>query len=454
MRIHILGICGTFMAGIAQLAKQGGHDVTGSDMNVYPPMSTLLESQGIQLTNGYDPADIPTNVDCVIVGNVIKRGNPAMEHVLSNNIPYISGPQWLAENILRDRWVLAVSGTHGKTTTTSLLTWILEYAGMAPGFLIGGVPENFGVSARFGSQPYFVIEADEYDCAFFDKRSKFIHYHPKTLILNNLEFDHADIFPNLDAIKQQFHYLIRTVPSNGLIIRNAQDKNIDDVLEKGCWTPIVTFGGETGYWQAKLTHEDGSSFEVFCDGKSVGEVVWDLVGIHNIENALAALAAAQHAGVQIKRALQALSLFKNVKRRLEVKGQIGGITLYDDFAHHPTAIARTLSGLRARVGKDRIVVILEFGSYTMKSGVHKDTIKDSLVLADKIVCKRPDSQNWNLQEVLQQFVQPTAIYDTVEEIVENLVGELKSGDHVLVMSNSGFGGVHQKLLHELEKGSV
>jgi UDP-N-acetylmuramate: L-alanyl-gamma-D-glutamyl-meso-diaminopimelate ligase len=454
MRIHILGICGTFMAGIAQIAQQSGHEVTGSDLNVYPPMSTLLESQGIRLANGYDPAHIDPEVDVVIVGNVISRGNPAMEYVLEKNIPYISGPQWLAENIMRDRWVLAVSGTHGKTTTTSLLTWILEYAGMDPGFLIGGVPENFGISARLGSHPFFVIEADEYDSAYFDKRSKFIHYHPKTLILNNLEFDHADIFPNLDAIKQQFHYLVRTVPGNGLIIRNSQDQNITSVLEKGCWTPVTTFGGDNGYWQAKLTHADGSSFEVFCDGTSVGEVVWDLLGQHNVENALAALAAAQHAGVQAKRALQALSLFKNVKRRLEVKGKLGGVTLYDDFAHHPTAIATTLAGLRARVGKERIIAVLEFGSFTMRSGVHKDTIKDALATADMVVCKRPDAINWDLQEILKQFKQPTALYDNVDLLVENLVPQLQSGDHVVVMSNSGFGGVHQKLLNALEKTSV
>lgn len=454
MRVHILGICGTFMAGIAQLAKQLGHEVTGSDMNVYPPMSTQLESQGIQLMSGYDPKHIDPTVDCVIVGNVIKRGNPAMEYVLEQNIPYTSGPQWLAENVLRGRWVLAVSGTHGKTTTTSMLAWILEYAGMDPGFLIGGVPENFGVSARLGSQQFFVIEADEYDSAFFDKRPKFIHYRPKTLILNNLEFDHADIFPNLEAIQQQFHYLVRTVPGNGLIVRNAQDKNIETVLSKGCWTPVTTFGGINGNWRGNLTQPDGSRFELLCDGSAIEEVIWDLVGKHNVENAIAAIAAANHVGVPIKRALQALSLFKNVKRRLEIKGRVGGITLYDDFAHHPTAIATTLAGLRARVGKERIIVVLEFGSYTMRTGVHKDSMKEALVDADMVICKRPDSMDWDLAEVLKGFSQPTALYDSVDNLVENLVSQLKMGDHVIVMSNSGFGGIHQKILAMLEKTPV
>lgn len=446
VRIHILGICGTFMAGIAEIAKQAGIDVVGSDANVYPPMSTQLEKQGIRLINGYDPKNIDSDVDCVIVGNVIKRGNPAMEYVLEKNIPYYSGPEWLQKTILQNRWVLAVSGTHGKTTTTSILTWILEYAGKNPGFLIGGVPENFGVSARIGSDPFFVIEADEYDSAFFDKRSKFIHYRPKTLILNNLEFDHADIFPNLDAIKQQFHYLIRTVPGNGLIIRHGNDKNLEAVLEKGCWTKVVTFGGESGSWQAKLINESGSDFEVFYNGSLIGEVKWDLLGKHNVDNALAAIAAAHHAGVDAIVSIKALASFKNVKRRLEVKGEKHGITVYDDFAHHPTAIATTLAGLRAKVGKARIIAVLEFGSYTMRVGTHKDTIKDALTQADVVMCKRPDAQDWDLDGVLKQFTQPTASFDNVESLVDDLVKQLKSGDHVVVMSNSGFGGIHQKLL--------
>ncbi len=451
MRIHILGICGTFMAGIATLAKQAGHEVSGSDQNVYPPMSTQLESQGITLLNGYDPAHLDANVDYVIVGNVIRRGNPAMEYILDNKIPYISGPQWLAEHLLKKRWVLAVSGTHGKTTTTSMLAWLLEAGGLNPGFLIGGVPENFGISARIGQDPFFVIEADEYDSAFFDKRSKFIHYSPKTLILNNLEFDHADIFPNLEAIQQQFHYLIRTVPGNGRIIHHADDANLDELIQKGCWTPLVTFGGNKGQWQARLIKPDGSCFEVLHNEVPVGQVTWGLVGRHNVENALAALAAALHAGVSTKCAIEALGTFKNVKRRMEVKGVVNGITIYDDFAHHPTAIATTLAGLRARVGKDaRIIAILEFGSFTMRSGVHKDQIQHSLNDADIVICKRPEA-DWDLSNVLANFTQPTLLLDNVELIVGHLKSQLKSGDHVIVMSNSGFGGIHQKLLVNLEE---
>jgi UDP-N-acetylmuramate: L-alanyl-gamma-D-glutamyl-meso-diaminopimelate ligase len=446
MRIHILGICGTFMAGIATLAKEAGHEVSGSDQNVYPPMSTQLESQGITLLDGYDPAHLDPAIDYVIVGNVIRRGNPLMEYVLDRNIPYISGPEWLSEYLLKNRWVLAVSGTHGKTTTTSMLAWLLESAGLHPGFLIGGIPQNFGVSARMGQDPFFVIEADEYDSAFFDKRSKFIHYRPKTLILNNLEFDHADIFPDLAAIQQQFHYLVRTVPGNGCIIRHAEDANLTDLLDKGCWTPLVTFGGKTGQWQARLIKEDGSCFEVLHNQIPVGRVVWDLVGRHNVENALAALAAASHAGVSTKCSIDALNTFQNVKRRLEIKGQVRGVTIYDDFAHHPTAIATTLAGLRAKVGEEaRIVAVLEFGSYTMRSGIHKDSIQESLKEADFVVCKRP-VVDWDLATILSGFRQPTLLFDNVEMLVETLASQLKSGDHVLVMSNSGFDGIHQKLL--------
>lgn len=449
MRIHILGICGTFMAGIAQLAKQAGHEVQGSDVNAYPPMSTVLSAQGIRVFNGYDPAHIDDSIDCIIVGNVIKRGNPVMEFILDQNLRYISGPQWLAENILQHRWVLAVAGTHGKTTTTSLLTWILEHAGFNPGFLIGGVPENFGISARIGKDPFFVIEADEYDSAFFDKRSKFIHYHPKTLILNNLEFDHADIFPDLDAIKQQFHFLVRTVPGNGLIIRHDTDLNLQATLDKGCWTPVTTFAG-SGEWQAQLIKPDGSEFSLLYQGKTMGSVRWNLLGQHNVNNALAAMAAAFHAGVSIEQALAALPTFKNVKRRLEMKGQVKGITLYDDFAHHPTAIATTLAGLRAKVGHARIIVILEFGSYTMRSGVHQDAMLSALTLADRVICKQPDNPTWDINTMLQSFPQPTAAFANVDELVNNLAQTVQSGDHVVVMSNSGFGGIHQKLLDAIE----
>lgn len=450
MRIHILGICGTFMAGIAVLAKQAGHEVSGSDQHIYPPMSTQLAAQGIKLLDGYEPDHLDPTIDYVIVGNVIRRGNPAMEAVLNQKIPYISGPQWLAEHILKDRWVLAVSGTHGKTTTTSLLTWILEAAGLQPGFLIGGVPENFGISARIGRDPFFVIEADEYDCAFFDKRSKFIHYHPRTLIINNLEFDHADIFPDLAAIKQQFHYLVRTVPGNGRIIHHANEINITDVLQQGCWTPTLSFGGKQGQWQARLIKDDGSCFEVLFDENSIGRVTWSLVGHHNVDNALAAIAAAAHAGVPVLHAIESLSHFKNVKRRLEVIAQSNGIILYDDFAHHPTAIATTLAGLRAKVGaKTRIIAILELGSYTMRSGVHKDALATSLVDADYVVCKQPDVA-WDLKAVLADFKQPTLLCSQVDDIVASLVPKLQAGDQVIIMSNSGFGGIHQKLLGALE----
>lgn len=452
MRIHILGIGGTFMSGIALLAKQSGHIVTGADTNVYPPVSTQLQQQGITYHEGYDPAQIDKSIDCVIVGNVIKRGNPAMEYVLSERLPYTSGPEWLYENVIKDRWVLAVAGTHGKTTTTSLLTWILESAGLNPGFLIGGVPENFGMSARLGDSPYFVIEADEYDSAFFDKRSKFIHYRPKTVILNNLEYDHADIFPDLAAIQQQFHYLVRTIPQNGRIIRYSDDVNLQSVLERGCWTPVETFGGTSGDWQALLTSPDGSAFTVQHQGKTIGEVNWPLLGEHNVNNALAAIAAAHHAGINTKESLQALTHFKNVKRRLEIKGVARDIVVYDDFAHHPTAIATTLAGLRAKIGKSaRLIAVLEFGSYTMRTGVHKDRMQEALKCADMVICKSTDT-DWGLAQILIQFKQPTAMYDNVDVLIDKLVPHLQAGDHVVVMSNSGFGGIHQKLLQAIERG--
>lgn len=449
MRIHVMGVCGTFMAGIAVIARQAGHTVTGSDQNVYPPMSTQLAALGIEIMTQMDPAFLQT-VDGVIVGNVISRGHPLMEYILEHRIPFQSGPEWLAKNILGDRWVLAVSGTHGKTTTTSMLTWLLEFAGLEPGYLIGGIPENFGVSARIGKSPYFVIEADEYDSAFFDKRSKFIHYHPKTLILNNLEFDHADIFPDLAAIQQQFHYLVRTVPGNGRIIRYEPDANLTAVLQKGCWTPVETFGSEKAEWHAVLQKADGSVFDVYHKQQRIGQAQWSLLGKHNVNNALAAIAAAHHAGVPVIRAIEALGEFKNVKRRLEVKGEARGITIYDDFAHHPTAIATTLAGLRAKLGKaPRIIAVLEFGSYTMRSGVHKDHMKEALVDADRVYCKRPEGKEWNLTEVLQHFSQPTASYDNVDGLIADLCAELKSGDHVVIMSNSGFGGIHEKVLAQI-----
>ena len=445
MRLHILGVGGTFMSGIAVIAKHCGHQVTGSDLNVYPPMSTQLNEQGIMLTEGYDPATLPPDVDCVIVGNVIKRGNPAMEYALNKQIPYQSGPQWLAEQVLNQRWVLAVSGTHGKTTTTSMLTWIMESAGLRPGFLIGGVPENFGVSARLGDSPFFVIEADEYDSAFFDKRAKFIHYHPRTLILNNLEYDHADIYADLEAIKQQFHYLVRTVPGNGLIVRHADDGNLTDVLAKGCWTQVKSFGDKQAEWMATLDQQDGSVFTVLHQGKTVGQVSWNLLGQHNVHNALAAIAAAEHAGVNPANAIAALAQFQNVKRRLELKGRINDITVYDDFAHHPTAIETTLAGLRAKIGKARLIAVLEFGSYTMRAGVHKDRIQAALATADIVACKETET-NWGLPAILASFKQPTSLYKDVDTLVQGLTPALQPGDHVVIMSNGGFGGIHQKLM--------
>lgn len=368
MHIHVLGICGTFMGSLAVLAKELGHRVTGSDANVYPPMSTQLQAQGIELMQGYDPAHLEPAPDLVVIGNALSRGNPAVEHVLNKGLPYVSGPQWLADHVLQGRWVLAVAGTHGKTTTTSMLAWVLEHAGMSPGFLIGGVPQNFGVSARLGGTPFFVVEADEYDSAFFDKRSKFVHYRPRTAILNNLEFDHADIFPDLAAIERQFHHLVRTVPGEGLIIRPSAEKALERVLGMGCWTPVQTTG-EGGQWQARLLAEDGSRFEVLFDGIVQGEVDWPLTGLHNVANALASLAAARHVGVMPSQGAAALSEFRNVKRRMEKVAEVRGVTLYDDFAHHPTAIATTLDGLRKQVGADtQVIAIVEPRSNSMKLG--------------------------------------------------------------------------------------
>jgi len=441
MKIHILGICGTFMAGIAQIAKQAGHTVVGSDLNMYPPMSTQLEKQGIKLFNGYNSHDIAKDTDCVIVGNVISRGNEAMEYVINNGLPYCSGPEWLFLNILKKKHVLAVSGTHGKTTTASMLTHILNYSGNDTGFLIGGVPENFGISARIGESPYFVIEADEYDSAFFDKRPKFVHYHPKTLVINNLEFDHADIYSDLESIKKQFHYLLRIVPGDGLIVYHGADENIKDVLSRGCWTKTDTFSCEKSAWQANLLNSDGSTFEIIHKDKSEGKVKWSLIGKHNVENALAAIAAANSVGVKVQDCIKALQEFKNVKRRLEVKAKVNGITIYDDFAHHPTAIDATLQGLRAKVGDDRIIAVLEFGSYTMREGVHKD--------ADIIVCLRP--KTFKLEGILASFTKTTFLFDDVKSLVQGLSQKIKTGDHVLVMSNTGFGGFHKLFLNEIDK---
>ena len=446
MHIHILGICGTFMGGLALLARELGMTVTGSDANVYPPMSDQLAAAGIELTEGYDPSQLDPAPDLVVMGNAMSRGNPAVEYVLNKGLPYVSGPQWLSEHVLRGRWVLAVSGTHGKTTTSSLLAWILEHAGMSPGFLIGGVPDNFGETARLGNTPFFVIEADEYDTAFFDKRSKFVHYQPRTLVVNNLEFDHADIFDDLAAIQKQFHHLIRTVPSEGLII-SPRDKVIEQVFEMGCWTERQTLGND-GDWQAVLKNKDGSEFDVQFEGQSA-TVSWPLLGQHNVSNALAAIAAARHVGVTLEHACQALSEFAGVKRRLELKGEVDQVRVYDDFAHHPTAIATTIAGLRARIGNRKLVAVLEPRSNTMKMGVHQDSLAQSLIQADRVLLFQDTGLNWSLKQVSDTLGDHVSVFDSVEAIVNTLQKEAAQGDEILVMSNGGFGGIHQKILEAL-----
>jgi UDP-N-acetylmuramate: L-alanyl-gamma-D-glutamyl-meso-diaminopimelate ligase len=448
MHIHILGIGGTFMGGVAALARALGHDVAGSDARVYPPMSTQLEAQGIALREGYDPAHLDPAPDLVIIGNALSRGNPAVEHVLDRGIPYTSGAQWVAENVLQGRWVLAVAGTHGKTTTTSMLAWILEYANLKPGFLVGGVPENFGVSARLGDEPFFVIEADEYDTAFFDKRSKFVHYRPRTAILNNLEFDHADIFPDVAAIQRQFHHLVRTVPKSGLLLVNGNDTRLDETLAMGCWTPVEKFGVPGG-WQAEALVPDGSRFRVLFQGREQGVVEWGLIGAHNVLNALAAVAAARHAGVPVASGCAALSEFLNVKRRMEVRGTVRGTTVYDDFAHHPTAIRMTLEALRARVGSQRIVAVLEARSNTMRMGVHRDELAVALAGADQVILYQPADLKWDLNGVAGSLNGRARVFRAVDEIVATLAAELRAGDQVLIMSNGGFEGIHAKLLARL-----
>lgn len=466
MHIHILGICGTFMGGIAVLAKQAGHHVTGCDANVYPPMSTQLEAQGIQLIEGFDPSQVDLQPDIFVVGNVVSRGNPLMEEILNRGLPYISGPQWLAENVLQGKWVLAVAGTHGKTTTSAMLAWILQSAGLAPGFLIGGVPENFSVSARLPQapqqdphsvSPFFVIEADEYDTAFFDKRSKFVHYRPRTAILNNLEFDHADIFADLAAIETQFHHLVRTVPQQGLIIVNNTQDSLQRVLQRGCWSAVQSFGKD-GDWQ--IGELDGaSSFAVRYqeqgqaqDDKTQYKVQWDLLGEHNRLNALAAIAAARHAGVSVAQAIAALASFKNVKRRMELRGVVNDIHVYDDFAHHPTAIATTLQGLRSKVGQQRILAVLEPRSNTMKLGVMKQALPDSLQQADQVFCYAANL-GWSPAQALAPIAQKSAVFEQMPALVEAIVAAARPGDHILVMSNGGFGGIHQQLLQSLNKAA-
>lgn len=449
MHIHILGICGTFMGSLAVLAKDLGHKVTGSDANVYPPMSTQLEAQGIQLMQGYDPSHLEPAPDLVVVGNAMSRGNPAVEYVLNKGLPYVSGPQWLADHVLRGRWVLAVAGTHGKTTTSSMLAWVLEHAGMAPGFLIGGVPQNFDVSARLGDTPFFVVEADEYDSAFFDKRSKFVHYGPRTAILNNLEFDHADIFPDLPAIERQFHHLVRTIPSEGLVIHPTTEPALERVIQMGCWTPVQTTG-EGGQWQANLLSDDGSTFEVLFEGAVQGVVDWGMTGQHNVANALATLAAARHVGVVPQQGVEALSAFKSVKRRMEKVAEVRGITIYDDFAHHPTAIATTLDGLRKKVGDAPIIAIVEPRSNSMKLGAHRDGLPESVVQADQVVWYAPANLGWDLAGTAAQCTIPSLVCDSLDGIIELVKNQAVPGTHVVIMSNGGFGGLHGKLAKALQ----
>ncbi len=430
------------------LAKQLGHKVTGSDSQVYPPMSTLLESQGVAIIEGYDPAQLTPKPDLVVIGNAMSRGNPCVEAVLNQGLSYTSGPQWLHDFLLQDCWVLAVSGTHGKTTTASMLAWILEDCGYQPGFLIGGVASNFNASARLGDSPFFVVEADEYDSAFFDKRSKFIHYQPKTLVINNLEFDHADIFDDLAAIQKQFHHVIRTVPGIGQIIAPSDDPNVTETLAMGCWSECV-YAGPDGQWQSVKKDAAGSQFDVYFAGDLVGSVSWDLVGDHNVRNALMALSAARHVGVTPGLACQSLERFINTKRRLEWRGERAGVTVYDDFAHHPTAIRLTLEGLRAKVGAGRILAVLEPRSNTMKQGIHKDTLAASLASADSVFLYQPQGLDWSLDAVADRCAQPTQIHTDIGTLVVALSEQALPGDTVLIMSNGGFGGIHDKLLSAL-----
>ncbi len=445
LHIHILGICGTFMGGLALIARELGYTVSGSDQNVYPPMSTQLEQQGIKLMNGYKAENLDVKPDLVVIGNAMSRGNPEVEAVLNLGLPYISGPQWLAEHVLQHKWVLAVAGTHGKTTTTSMLSWILEFNGFKPGFLIGGIPLNFGISARLGESDFFVIEADEYDCAFFDQRSKFVHYRPRTAILNNLEYDHADIFENLDAIKKQFHHLVRTIPGQGLIIAPDCETHIAEVLDMGCWSPVQkTAIDAPAPWQAELLSKDGSRFAVIFEDQAQGRVEWALTGRHNVYNALSAIAAARHVGVQPADAIAALTKFQNVKRRMEVIVKKNGITVYDDFAHHPTAIQTTLDGLRKQVGTEKILAIVEPRSNTMRLGVHTQSLAESLNQADRAIIFQPDGLGWDLSQLLK-YANNIEMCTDLDAIVDTIRAEAGSVCHVLLMSNGSFGGIYQRL---------
>ncbi len=450
MHIHILGICGTFMGSLAQLAKALGHRVSGCDANVYPPMSTQLEAAGIEMFEGFGLEQFRPQPDLVVIGNAMSRGNPAVEYVLNRNIPYTSGPQWLCDHLLTDKWVLAVSGTHGKTTTSSMLAWILDYAGFKPGFLIGGVPGNFCQSARLGESDFFVVEADEYDSAFFDKRSKFVHYRPKTLVINNLEFDHADIFADISAIQNQFHHLLRTVASDGTIIYPKGDNNIDPVLDRGCWSRTQTLDGD---WQVVKPSASGDSFAVEFKGKECGNVNWSLNGKHNLMNGLAAIAAARSIGVDVAVACTALSDFKGVKRRMEKIAELNQVTVYDDFAHHPTAIETTLRGLRAKVGGEKIIAIIELRSNTMKSGFHKSHLAGASMSADAALWYQGDGDQDVLDEVVHTSSIPAKHCRSLDDIIDDCLALLAvdGPSHIVIMSNGGFGGIHSRIISRLNQ---
>jgi UDP-N-acetylmuramate: L-alanyl-gamma-D-glutamyl-meso-diaminopimelate ligase len=454
MHLHIVGIAGTFMGGIAALARAAGHRVTGSDRAVYPPMSTQLAALGIDLIEGYTPDQLALEPDVFVIGNVMSRGNPLIEAILASGRPYESGPEWLARNVLAGRWVLGVAGTHGKTTTTSLLAWILQHAGLEPGFLVGGVPLDFGVSARLGGGRHFVVEADEYDTAFFDKRAKFVHYRPRTAILNNLEHDHADIYPDVASIQKQFHLLLRTVPGNGRLLVNATDRHLAEVLEMGCWTPVERFTADASApadWRVIADPDSGyARFTVLRGARPVGDVEWSTFGRHNAENALAAMAAACHAGVDEQAALEALRRFGGVRRRLELRGTVGGVAVYDDFAHHPTAIATTLEGIRRSAGGGRVIAVLEPRSNTMKLGTHRTALAESLRGADRVYVYQSPEVRWDVGEALQPLGTLAVVHDDLERLTAALVAESRAGDRLVLMSNGAFGGLHERLLAALE----
>jgi UDP-N-acetylmuramate: L-alanyl-gamma-D-glutamyl-meso-diaminopimelate ligase len=460
--IHILGICGTFMGSLAQLAVAKGYRVTGADANVYPPMSTQLEAAGIELIEGFDPEQLSLNPDIFIIGNAISRGNPLLEAILNGGLPYTSGPQWLSDHVLQGKWVLAVSGTHGKTTTSSMLAWILEYAKMSPGYLIGGVPKNFSVSARLGETPFFVIEADEYDSAFFDKRSKFVHYRPRTLVINNLEFDHADIFDDLAAIQRQFHHVVRTIPENGRVITPNNVPAIDAVISQGCWSETATMSQSDSSllevqspasttWFADSITEDGECFDVYYEGDKQGQVNWSQLGEHNIANGLAAIAAAHHVGVTAEVGCAALSEFGGVKRRMECVADVDGTKVYDDFAHHPSAIATTLNGLRKKVGEEKIIAVIEPRSNTMRMGVHAAQLADSVANADHVLWFNPPSLSWDIDGVIAASKVLSERCNTLDDLIARIVDSSEAPCHVVIMSNGGFGGVHGLLIDALNR---